>query len=469
MPDTTLIQHGTLALPGEMVRADLVLREGRIAGIVGGEVAMDLDGADHETIDATGLLVLPGAIDAHTHFWEPAGKDDKEGFAAGGAGAVAGGVTTVVEMPQARPTTVTADQFREKVERVGAAAIADMALWGGVIGEPDQPASDIHALAEAGAAGLKSFMASSSRSFPRVDTAQMLGAMRTIAGLGLPYGIHAEDDALVLDGITRMRAAGRTDPLAHAESRPPLVEEVAVATALALADETGCHVHLCHVASARAMGMASGARRRGVNVTVETCPQYLVMDTTDLERLAGFGRCAPALRDPAEVAAIWDAVLAGTVDVIASDHCGYTVADKAPGRDDIFAAPMGLPGVQTLLPSMFDAAVVRRDLPVPRLVEMLCANPARIFGLYPRKGAIAVGGDADLVLFDPAETWTVRDDEIHHRQRWTPLAGRTLTGRVRRTIRRGETVYDGALVYDRRVVAAPGSGRFLARGYGADV
>ncbi|MEJ7763178.1 MAG: allantoinase AllB, partial [Thermomicrobiales bacterium] len=414
-------------------------------------------------------LVLPGAIDAHTHFWEPAGKDDKEGFAAGGAGAVAGGVTTVVEMPQARPTTVTADQFRAKVERVGAAAIADMALWGGVIGEPDQPASDIHALAEVGAAGFKSFMASSSRSFPRVDTAQMLGAMRTIAGLGLPYGIHAEDDALVLDGIARMRAAGRTDPLAHAESRPPLVEEVAVATALALADETGCHVHLCHVASAGAMGMASGARRRGVRVTVETCPQYLVMDTGDLERLAGFARCAPALRDPAEVAAIWDAVMAGTVDVIASDHCGYTVADKAPGRDDIFAAPMGLPGVQTLLPAMFDAAVVRRDLPVPRLVEMLCANPARIFGLYPRKGAIAVGGDADLVLFDPAETWTVRDDEIHHRQRWTPLAGRTLTGRVRRTIRRGETVYDGALVYDRRVVAAPGSGRFLARGYGADV
>ncbi|MDQ3513897.1 MAG: amidohydrolase family protein, partial [Chloroflexota bacterium] len=383
-----------------------------------------------------------------------------------GAGAVAGGVTTVVEMPQASPTTVTAEQFRAKVARIEAAAIADMALWGGVIGEPAQPEADILALAEAGAAGFKSFMASSSRSFPRVDTAQMLGAMRTIAGLGLPYGIHAEDDALVLAGIARMRAGGRTDPLAHAESRPPLVEEVAVATALALADETGCHVHLCHVASARALAMASGARWRGVRVTVETCPQYLVMDTGDLERLAGFARCAPALRDPDEVAAIWDAVLDGTVDLIASDHCGYTVEDKAAGGKDIFAAPMGLPGVQTLLPSMFDAAVVQRGLPVPRLVEMLCANPARVFGLYPRKGAIAVGSDADLVLFDPAETWTVRDEELHHRQRWTPLAGRTLTGRVTRTIRRGETVYDGTVAYDRRVLAAPGSGGFLARGYG---
>ena len=190
------------------------------------------------------------------------------------------------------------------------------------------------------------------------------------------------------------------------------------------------------------------------------------MDTSDLERLAGFGRCAPALRDPAEVAAIWDAVLDGTVDIIASDHCGFRVDDKAPGADDIFAAPMGLPGVQTLLPSMFDAAVVRRGLSVPRLTEMLCANPARIFGLYPRKGVVAVGSDADVVLFDPTETWTVRDDEVHHRQRWTPLAGRTLTGRVRRTIRRGETVYDASLEYDRRVRATPGSGRFLARGYG---
>ena len=182
--------------------------------------------------------------------------------------------------------------------------------------------------------------------------------------------------------------------------------------------------------------------------------------------LAALGRCAPALRDPAEVAAIWDAVLDGTVDIVASDHCGFRVEDKAPGADDIFAAPMGLPGVQTLLPSMFDAAVVRRGLSVPRLTEMLCANPARIFGLYPRKGVVAVGSDADVVLFDPTETWTVRDDEVHHRQRWTPLAGRTLTGRVRRTIRRGETVYDASLEYDRRVRATPGSGRFLARGYG---
>ncbi|MDF3043444.1 MAG: dihydroorotase, multifunctional complex type [Thermomicrobiales bacterium] len=237
-------------------------------------------------------------------------------------------------------------------------------------------------------------------------------------------------------------------------------------TALLLAAETGCHVHICHVASAGALALIRAAKEREVRVTAETCPQYLMLDTRDLARLAGFARCAPALREQAEVDAIWGYVLDGTIDLICSDHCPYTVESKQAGEDDIFQAPLGLSGVQTLLPAFFSEAVVKRGLPVERFVSLISANPARIFGLYPRKGSLAIGADADIALLDPNATWTVAVDDVLHKQKWTPYEGKEITGRVVRTIRRGETIFDDRLPGDDRVTACPGSGKFLPRGYG---
>jgi allantoinase len=233
-----------------------------------------------------------------------------------------------------------------------------------------------------------------------------------------------------------------------------------------LAAETGCHVHICHVASAGALALIREAKERGVRVTAETCPQYLMLDTHDLVRLAGFARCAPALREEAEVDAIWASVLDGTIDLVCSDHCPYTIESKQAGVDDIFQAPLGLSGVQTLLPALFSEAVVKRGLPVERFVSLISANPARIFGLYPRKGTLAIGADADITLLDPTAVWTVTVDDMLHKQKWTPYEGQEITGRVVRTIRRGETIFDDRLPGDDRVTARPGSGRFLRRGYG---
>ena len=234
-----VIENGTLVTEGGVLSADVVLREGRVAA-----VALDAsDWSAGERIDARGLWLIPGGIDVHTHFEEP-DPDLLEGFTSGGAGAAAGGVTTVVEMPQARPTTTTAAQFREKRRLVEQNAIVDMALWGGVIGPPAQSAADVEGMASEGAAALKSFMASSSPFFPAVDHAQLLWAMQEAQRLDLPYGLHAEDQQLLSAGLEQMQRAGRKDPLAHAESRPPLVETVAVNTVLLLARETGCHVHI---------------------------------------------------------------------------------------------------------------------------------------------------------------------------------------------------------------------------------
>ena len=456
-----IIENGTVVSEGGAFPADVVIANERIATL-----ALDAsEWSAAERIDATGLWLIPGGIDSHTHFEEP---DPRllEGFTSGGEAAAAGGLTSVVEMPQAHPTTITPELLRQKQRLVEQNAVVDMALWGGVIGPPEQTVSDLDEMAGEGAAAFKSFMASSSPFFPAVDHAQLLWAMREAARLDLPYGLHAEDHQLLSDGLNRMRAAGRKDPLAHAESRPPLVETVAVNTALLLAAETGCHVHICHVASSGALALIREAKERGLRVTAETCPQYLMLDTGDLVRLAGFARCAPALRERAEVDAIWGFILDGTIDLISSDHCPYTVESKQAGVDDIFQAPLGLSGVQTLLPALFSEAVVKRGLPVERFVSLISTNPARIFGLYPRKGTLAIGADADIALLDPNKTWTVTVDDALHKQKWTPYEGKEITGRVVRTIRRGETIFDDRLQGDGRVTTHPGSGRFLRRGYG---
>jgi allantoinase len=461
MPRTTIIEGGTIVTQETQLRADLIITGDRISGIVADAGGMLAD----ERIDATGKLVMPGGIDAHTHFREPE-EFTKEGFTTGSNAAAAGGITSVIEMPQADPTTVTGDQLQDKRLRIGKTSIVDMALWGGIVGEPRQKPDAIKELATFGAAGFKSFMASSSPSFPAIDLDRLYAAMQVVADTGLPYALHAEDDGMLSAGLRRMQDADRTDPMAHAESRPPIVEAVAVASALHLAEVTRCWVHICHCASADALRQVAEARARGVRVTVETCPQYLALNTDDLVRLRGFARCAPAIRPQSEVDAIWNYVLDETVDLICSDHCGFTAESKAAGADDIFKAPLGLAGVQTLLPSFFDAAVNQRGMALPQFVRQVATNPAQIFGLYPRKGTIAIGSDADVIVLDPNRSWVATGEEMLHKQKWTPFEGKTIKGRVLRTFRRGDTIYNDALDGAARVPGVPGTGRFLERGYG---
>lgn len=461
MSDTVVIYGGTVVTHDGQFRADVVIADEQIVGLT-------LDASDVEAdqrIDATGLLVMPGGIDVHTHFREPE-EFTKEGFLAGGQGAAAGGITTVIEMPQADPTTVTVEQYQAKRNQVSKTALVDMALWAGIVGQPLQDEKQLRDLATTGAVAFKSFMASSSPSFPAVDTTALHWAMTIIAETGMPYGLHAEDDNLVLSGLKRMQNAGRTDPLAHAESRPPLVEAVAVAEVLYLAEITGCWVHICHCASAEALRLIAEARAKGVRVTVETCPQYLALNTDDLVTLKGYGRCAPALRYQDEVDHIWEYVLDETIDVICSDHCGFTKEQKDAGEEDIFRAPMGLSGIQTLLPVFYDSAVRARSMNASQFVRQIATNPAQIFDVYPRKGTIAIGSDADVIIFDPERSWVVRNEDMFHKQKWTPFDGKTVTGRVVRTLRRGETIYDDSLAGDARIPGLAGSGRYLPRGYG---
>ncbi len=464
MPFRTVVHGGEIVTDTDQFHADIVIDDGIIVAIVANAANLSAN----QRIDASHLLVLPGAIDTRTTFHEP-DPEGLEGVLRGGFAAAAGGITTVIDLPissgsdsgsgnGALGTEETASRIRE----IGRGTIVDIALWAAASGD----GRTMSRIAKLGVAGFASTMDAGASKLAATDDAEILLAMIALADINLPISIHCESPSLAAAGIAAMRAAGRRDALAHAESRPPIVESVAVNTALFLAEQTGCWVHIPHVSAAESLRLIADARARQVRVTTDTCPHYLTLSQAELERFGGFGRCSPPLRDQDEIDQLWSFVLDETIDSISSDHIASTIEAKAAGNQDIFAAPIGLPGVQTLMPVFWDEAVNKRGMSRSQFARQTATNAAQIFGLYPRKGSIRIGADADLVLFDPEGTWEVHGAELLYSQGWSPFEGRAVKGMVVRTIRRGETIYD-AERHDDTSSVRPGSGKFLPRTYGA--
>jgi allantoinase len=366
-------------------------------------------------------------------------------------------VTTIVEMPLSQPPTTDLQRFVRKRELGQPQAIVDFALWGGTVQRADT--TEIPRMLAEGAVGIKAFMCGSDPSYPGSDDAQLLRALHALRDMPFMLGVHAENDALLTDGIATMRAAGRRDPLAHAESRPPIVEIEAVNRAILLAEQVGAWVHIVHMSTAGAADLVAAAKARGARVTCETCPQYLALDEDDLVRLGPLARCAPPLRGREHVEALWDHLAASTIDCVTTDHCGYSYESRLAGHEDIFEAPNGLPGVQTLLPVVITEAR-RRGFAWEDIARLLAGAPARLWRLAPRKGTITVGADADLVLWDPARRWTIRGADLAQRHKWTPFEGFEATGRVVRTMQRGRTLYDESS--GQAEFAPAGTGQFIA-------
>jgi allantoinase len=432
---------------GERV-ADVAIADGRVAA-----VGPALGGGAREEIDAAGLLVLPGAVDAHVHLNDP-GRDHWEGIPTGTAALAVGGTTCAVDMPlNALPATVDGATFDLKVAAIAGRARVDLALWGGLVpGDVER----LDELAARGVVGFKAFMsASGTPDFPLADDVTLWEGMARAAALGLPVAVHAESQELTSRLAARAVAAGRVTMRDYLASRPVIAELEAIGRALLLAQETGCALHVVHVSTARGVALVAEARARGVDVTCETCPHYLVLDAEDAERLGAVAKCAPPLRPAAEVAALWERLLAGDVALVGTDHSPSPAALKE--GDDAFAIWGGISGAQLLLALLYDSGVVARGLPRARLAGLTAGAPAARFGLAPAKGAIAVGADADLALLDPAGTWTVATEDLRDRHRLSPFVGRRLQGRVVRTLLRGTTIArDGQLV-------GPPAGRVVRR------
>ena len=437
------IRGGTVVAPDGARRADVGIADGRIVA-----VAEALDDAARADLDATGLHVLPGAVDAHVHFNDP-GRTAYEGFETGTRAAAAGGTTTIVDMPlNAQPPTIDARAFDRKRAAAERTALVDFALWGGLV---PGDAARLDELAERGVVGFKAFMSDTTMpEFAMADDLTLYEGMARAATLGLPVAVHAESEAITSALAARARREGRRGVRDYLRSRPAIAEVEAIGRALLLAEETGCALHVVHVSTGRGVALVAEARARGVDATCETCPHYLVFDEDDAERLGAVAKCAPPLRPAAERDALWAAI--GDIALVASDH-SPSLPELKQG-DDFFAIWGGITGCQVLLGVLLDAGHHERGLALEQVAALSAAGAARRFRL-PGKGRVEPGADADLALVDLAGATALGGETLLHRHPHSPWAGRTLRGRIARTLVRGTTVFaDGR-------VAGPPAGRLV--------
>jgi dihydroorotase len=424
-----VIRGGQVVTPDAVFPASVAIKDGAIVAVDADELMPQA----REALDARGLHVLPGAIDVHVHFRDP-GYPHKEDFASGTAAAAFGGVTTVFDMPNTIPPTGTADALAAKQKMAAKKAHVDFGLYG-LLGE--DTIANVPALIEGGVIGFKLYMGNTFGKIPSPSTGAMLEAFETVAPTGKRISLHAETNSIMERRETQLRAAGRTEALAHIASRPAVVAVEAVSRAALLAEWTGARIQVLHISSAEELRPLREAKARGVDVTGETCPHYLMLSTDDYARLGGVVRVNPPVREARNREPLWAALADGTIDLIATDHAPHAIEEKT--RNDIWTVDAGFPGVETQMPLMLTAVNAGR-LSIRDYVRLAAAAPAKIWGLYPKKGAIQPGADADIAIVDLARDWTIDDAKLQSRAKITPWNGRRVTGLPVHTLVRGRFV-----------------------------
>jgi dihydroorotase len=438
-----VIEGGTVVSGDAATEASVAIKDGVVVA-VGAAGTMP---AARERLDAAGLLLLPGAIDVHVHFREP-GYTHKEDWSTGSAAAAMGGVTCVFEMPNTDPPTRSARELAEK-QALAAKSCIDYGLYG-LLAEDNL--DDLEGLIAAGVNAFKCFMGNTFGDLPAPSTGAMLEGFEILARSGLRISLHAEEATIMARRQARLAAAGRTAPLDHLLARPAIVAVEAVARAAALAEWTGARIHVLHISSAAELRPLAEAKARGVDVTGETCPCYLLLDSSDYARLGSVIRVNPPVREAEDSQALWHALRNGVVDMIATDHAPHLPEEKT--RPSIWQVDCGFPGVETQMPLML-TEVARGRITIQQYVRLSAEAPAKAFGLWPVKGRIAPGADADIAVVDPRRTETIRAAALHSRAKVTPFEGYEVTGVPVHTLVRGRLVQR-----DRRFVAeAAGWGR----------
>jgi allantoinase len=440
---------------GDVVTSDTVIANGYVA-VRGETIAAIGEGSPPpalETVDHSGMLILPGLVDGHMHTSSSTGWP---GIQTATKCAAAGGVTTCVDMPYDVPKPVTnAAILADKIAWVERTAHVDMALYGTIT-----KTGGVDAIPGLAAGGISAFKLSTYEydavRFPRIDHPTMLAAFLEIARTGLPVAIHNEDQELVEALTAQARVEGRTEPIMHCRTRPPLAETMADLEIFEMALETGAHVHIAHSSLARGFELAETFRSMGGHTTGEACIQYLCMTEDDIVRLGGKGKCNPPFRTAGEVERMWRCLTGGKIAYVSTDHAPWPIERKT--LPDIFANSAGLTGLQSFAPLMF-SLLEDRGLS-PTLIATYCAErSARMHGLWPRKGAIRLGSDADLCVLERGD-FVFDEAAIQDRpeMRWSPYHGRRMRARVAATYLRGALIWDGI-----SVLAKPGKGRFVRR------
>jgi dihydropyrimidinase len=445
-----LIRGGTVVTADAERKADVLVRDGKVAeireGIAGGE----------DVIDATGMLVLPGVVDPHTHLLLDTGTArTADDFESGSASAAAGGVTTYLDFAPQLPGQTFGEALRTRLDLIEGRSHVDYGIHLNITQLADSWERDLEALVASGVTSAKVYTTYRDTIF-YADDWTWFRLMQRSGEAGLLVQVHAENDAIVTGKTQELLRQGKTALAYHAVSRPAVAEVEAVGRGLIFSRDTGSPIYFVHLSSSRSVDLITEARDEGVQAIAETCPHYLVLDDSVYAgRDAARFVMTPPLRDRVSQSELWTRLTQQAIHSVGSDHCGFSLKQRE-GIDDFSRISPGIPGVETSLLLLYTFGVVGHHMTLRQLVRLLSTNPARIFGLWPRKGDIRPGSDADLVLFDPRPSRRLSVSELHSRAEFSPYEGLKVTGKVHTTICRGQVVYrEGAVVGDR------GFGRFL--------
>jgi dihydropyrimidinase len=480
-----LIQNGTLVTASDTYQADVAIVGERIFAI-GQDLVRQGFRDVAETLDASGLLIIPGGIDPHVHLQYPQGPNrvvSSDDWFTGSVAAACGGTTTLIDFVEARPDQTWMEAFEARLAEADLQAVIDFGLHMS-FNRADKPSlAEVGAVVEAGMPSFKIYMAYDNI---RLTDAEMLLALETLrAEGGLPI-VHAENHDVIMRLVARHLAADHVEPRWHPNTRPAAGEAEATERALALAEIVDLPMHIVHVSAARGLEAICRYRERGRPVTGEVCTQHMLLTET-LYASRGFEPAkytmAPPLRTALDTEAMWEGLSDGSLDFVVTDHCPFTLAQKrglrrtpefrrlpegivtapaeAPWSEDVPTfnqVPGGAPGVETRVPLVYHFGVNRGRLSLNQFVEATSTSAAKLFGLYPRKGTIAPGADADLVLFDPNIEVTIKADTLHQNCDYTPYEGMRVKGWPQTVLSRGETI-----VRDGRFVGSEGRGRYVKR------
>ncbi len=461
----TLIKGGRIVTAADDYTADILISDGRIR-MIGEDLAADRDTQIH---DASGLMVLPGGVDVHTHLETEIGPARTADTVDSATRAAAfGGTTTVVDFTRQPPgkSPVAGYQDWRELAAKSCVDIGVHIILTDVKADMHQGMKEL--MDKEGVSSFKVFMI---RTGPEtIDDGQLQAIMETTGENGALTCVHAENGPILARNMAENVAAGRTHPKYHGLSRPSPVEAEATARAIRLSEMAEAPLYVVHVTAAEAVASIAEARNRGLPVHGETCPQYLFLtadayETEDFE--AAKYVMSPPLRTEADQEALWRALASGHLATVSTDHCPFNFSaatrgiehSKEMGRESFAKIPNGAPGIETRIAMLYDGAVRQGRLGLNRFVELIATAPAKLFGLFPAKGTIAVGSDGDLVLFDMDESWTVRAAEHHSDVDYSLFEGWPVTGRVKKVFLRGEMIVDGDTWHGRA-----GMGRYLARG-----
>jgi allantoinase len=450
-----VIKGGTIVRSDAVFKGNIAVKNGQIVAITDEAFVP----ASEECIDASGLYVMTGVIEPHLHLRDPS-VNEREDFTSGTMACAAGGITTIVEHPISTPSVHSATTLKNRIEAVKHKSLIDFGFYGGA-GHDNLDL--MLEMAEAGIMGFKTFLPDSppgrEQEFTGLnakDDGFLYQILELAAKTNIPALFHLEDQKLLQLFEGRVRGQGRKDPMAHIEARPEIAEIVAVAKLLAMAQDTGAKVQLVHMSTDRGLELAKFYRKQGVSISIESCPQYLLLSEEDMEAAGPFAKMNPPLRSKETQRKLWNYIHDGTIDMIVTDHSPFLVSEKEAGYDDIFKAPPGHPGLETLLPLMLNE-VAKGRLTWNQLSSLLAENVARIYRM-DQKGRIDIGKDADFVLIDMKQEWKVDASQMYTRSKGTfkLFDGWNITGRPVKTILRGKVIMENG-----EVIGKPGEGRFL--------